>query len=144
MLSPYRRMYINRQQTENSSTESAENTDLVELKKLVTDTLELITKNVSEIKQSINQLNEKINNIEERQLILENQVDSQDSVRNSTSQTDISSIKTELELLKKEAYNNKHNPAPDPRSAPSNNRPVMPGSGFASITPEFLKNLNKR
>lgn len=155
MMFNNRRMYINRypdpqksihqstptESEGNSKMES--NSNAGDVKKLILDTFKSINDsimdNIKEINRSISKLNERVESLENQQLTLEAQIDSEESGRNVISQSELSNIKTELELLRRDS-----SPIRPEEKKELSNSPVMPGSGFSTITAEYLRNLNKR
>lgn len=139
-----RRMYINRHPEANKqieqehSNDNNHKNDTEDMKHLILDTFKNVSNSIKEINQSISKLNERIESLENRQLTLENQIDSDDTETRRISQSDISDLKSELEILKRSSSDIQSEKYED------SNKPVMPGSGFANITPEFLRNLNKK
>jgi len=148
-------MYINRypapqRQTETnnspevqSSSDAKNDINAKDSKKLILDTFksinDSITENINEINQAISKLNERVENLENQILMLESQIESEESGRSRISQSELSNIKTELELLKRDSSKMQSE-----ENREISNRPVMPGSGFSAITEEYLRNLNKR
>jgi|SRR5690554_2525940 len=127
--------------------------DILSLKNAVLRSLEHLSDNIDEIKKTINELKKKIDNIEAKQIHLENQFDSENFSEDRISQSDLLEIKAELDMLKKEGLINNNFPVQNTNNylkstgesySDSDNQPIMPGSGFASITAEYLKNIHKK
>ncbi|MDQ2085971.1 hypothetical protein RBH29_05895 [Herbivorax sp. ANBcel31] len=135
-----RHLYSQRPKIEHKQSNNKETVDIPNLKKVILESLEYLSDNMDQLKETINKLNEKIDNIEAKQNFLENQIDPENLSEDRISQSDLLNIKSELDLLKKEKNNYQNN---DHYLEP-NNQPVMPGSGFASITTEYLKNLKDK
>ncbi|TYQ15534.1 UNVERIFIED_CONTAM: hypothetical protein Cloal_2001 [Acetivibrio alkalicellulosi] len=135
-----RQMYPNNQKNQVTQSSAAESVDISNLKKLILESLEHLSDNMDELKKTINKLSVKIDNIEAKQAILENQIDSEDFLSGRISQSDILNMKAELDLLKKDTPKNSN----DNHTRQTNNMPVMPGSGFANVTAEYLRNINKK
>jgi predicted nucleic acid-binding Zn-ribbon protein len=115
--------------------------ELSDLKVQIKDNFKTISESIAEIVLSIKQIEKKIGNLEARQTVLENNISEEDDTRNrDTVNSDLSTLKTELEILKRQSSNAKTNTTYEQ----SGNKPVMPGSGFANITADYLKNLNKK
>jgi len=111
-----------------------QNIDVENLKKLIVDSLRQLNKSVSELDKSVKVLEEKLDYVDSRIFKVEDKVN-----RYNSSNNDLSSIRFDLESLKKEK--DKVRTYTDEEY---DNRPVMPGTGFECITPEYLKNLSKR
>ncbi len=145
MLLNNRRMYINRycnmkaqpEQINNNSRERKE--DHKDVKDLIIDTFKSISENIDKIKESIAILNQKVEKLENRQNTLEQQIDNDYPERRTFFQSEISDDKNEQKMFKT-------NTEGMSQAGRENmyNRPIMPGSGFSNITPEYLRNLNKR
>ncbi|HHX17495.1 MAG TPA: hypothetical protein GX727_01390 [Clostridium sp.] len=158
----YNRRFIPQQPKIESRQQYPKDTiDVLSLKNAILRSLEHLSDNIDEIKKTINALSKKINNIEARQTLLENQIDSEDFSEDRISQSDLLSIKAELDMLKKggivnsnylehdtnnylKSNDDSYLEPSDDSSLDENSLPVMPGSGFASITAEYLKNINKK
>ena len=112
-------------------------------KKLILDTFKSVNdalmEKIKEIDRSIEKLAERVENLENQVLMLESQIESEGCVRSQISQSELSNIKTELELLMRDS--SKMQPEENKEAS---NMPVIPGCGFSSITAEYLRNLNKR
>ena len=152
-----RRPYTNREQPErNTIIQSHEDIGnyKAELNAIIQDILKRIHKDIDEVKQYIKRVEEKIYKLESRQVKLENQLEEEDPVRR-LSQSDLSSLRSEIEVLKREAavMESKSNHTqmslesevnPITSNTYQGDKPVMPGSGFSYITADFLKNMNKK
>jgi hypothetical protein len=99
---------------------------------------ESIIKAISELKQSIRELDEKSERLDSKQRKLEICIDSCLS-KSGESETNLSDLKRELEYLKR----NSENAGIGYKSNSYSNKPIMPGLGFASVTSEYLKNLQQ-
>lgn len=130
-----------------------ETTDVYSLKNAILRSLEHLSDNIDEIKKTINELRKKIDRIEAKQIHLENQIDQENYSEDRISQSDLLSIKSELDMLKKNSMldnnyipqnTNDYPKSSDDSCEDTDNRPVMPGSGFAGITAEYLKNIYKK
>lgn len=138
MYSYNRRQYISREpesKTDKNITEVKDNSDAA-LKKLAVDSLKLLSENIQEIKNSINKLDSRISELSNRISSLENHFDSNSQQKRMQmhSLPDDTITKYDTEIKQQEAYEPDYD----------NNIPVMPGSGFAGITVDYLRNLNKK
>ncbi|GAE88049.1 hypothetical protein [Acetivibrio straminisolvens] len=152
MMFNNRRMYINRYPVNPKSIDSNNSPDVQsdsdfkktddaeDNKKLILDTFKSINdtfmEKIKEIHRSISNLSERVENLENQMLLLESQIESEESCRSQISHSELSNIKTELEILRRDSSNIQFEE--------NGNMPVMPGSGFSAITAEYLRNLNKR
>lgn len=138
MLNRNRQPYINKQANENTQPKVLVNSNSDEISAMIVDTLKLLSKNVESIQKAINSLEERFEYLDARQRKLEDQINRYSSISNYT-ESDLSSLRNELKILKqgKEKPNT-------PREFNDNEAPIMQGTGFASITPGYLKSLQNR
>lgn len=145
MLLNNRRAYINRYSNSKSETNQKSSNykeskdEQKDMKDMIIEALKSISENISRIKQSIVVLDEKVEKIESRQIALENQIDSDYTERRRIPQPEFSSNKNEHEIFKTNTIDMNQE-----KKENIDNKPIMPGSGFSNITPEFLRNLNKK
>ncbi|NLD47264.1 MAG: hypothetical protein GX660_08695 [Clostridiaceae bacterium] len=139
MLPYNRRMLMSRQFEHKSAENQNNNSDSNDIHINLKNSINTISNNINEIKKSISQIEKKLEHLEDKQAILENRIDDDYCSRNNTVSNNLLDIRNELELIKKETNKTKHQYSP----SDSGNRPIMPGSGFAGITEEYLKNLHK-
>ncbi len=92
-----------------------------------------------EFRKSMNLLEEKLEYMDMKQKKLENQIEKYVS-RLKMLDADIAAIQTELETSK----NLRQNTGETSQSSVASNIPIMPGTGFACVTAEYLKNLKER
>ncbi|WP_010244033.1 hypothetical protein [Acetivibrio cellulolyticus] len=137
-----RRQYVNKEpekEIEKNIPESTENTNLTDLKSFTTNSINLLSENINEIKKSLKKLEDSFIDLALRVVSMENHIDTLDKLRNIQNPTEYKVIDTRPETPNKNLPNNsevyKHED--------TTNLPMMPGSGFANITAEYLKNLNK-
>lgn len=144
MLLNNRRMYINRhcnskEQTENVGSNCNESKeDQRDGKDLIIEAFKSISENIGKIRESIAILNEKVEKIEARQIALEQQIDNEYPERRTFFPTEFSDDKKEQKMFKSNTIDMSQE-----KKDSICNRPVMPGSGFSNITPEYLKSLKK-
>lgn len=137
---PYnRRMLINRQYELNSASNQDSNSDSNDIHTSLKNSINAISNNINDIKKTLSQIEKKLDRLEENQALIESIIDKDYSSRASAVNSNLSDIRNELEQLKKESCMAKSQYS----SYNSGNRPVMPGSGFAGITEEYLKSLSK-
>lgn len=138
MLNRNRQPPVNRQSIEKTNTTVSENSNTDEISTMIVDTLKLLSKNIESIKQTIKDLEERLEYVDSRQAKLEDQFGRYNTISSYTD-SNLSSIRNELKILKKDKDN--------PSTAPVSNTidvPIMQGTGFASITPGYLKSLHNR
>ena len=138
MLSRNRQPYIKTQSTEQTKATILENSNTDDISSMIVDTLKLLSKNTENTKQSLKQLEEKFEYLEERQRKLEDQLGRYNTISN-IADSDLSNIRNELKMLKRDKEITT-------TSIASNNTetPIMQGTGFASITPAYLRSLQNR
>ncbi|MCX8130443.1 MAG: hypothetical protein N3I35_10125 [Clostridia bacterium] len=121
----------------------------------VLNTLKMLSSDVSEIKRFMTELDAKLVLLENSQKQFELELGRYSSKLAITDSDLLKIISTLNETKQLHEVNNQTNgkPAPLTVEAPvevvntqvlSSNTPIMPGAGFASITPEFLRNLQKK
>lgn len=138
MLNMNRQQYISKHSSEKINIPSPSNTNADEVRTMIVDTLKLLSKNVDGINQSIKAIEEKLEYLDIRQRSVEDQVSRYKTKANVTD-SDLSSIRSELDGIRREK---RVHPAAIDQEL--NSTPMMPGTGFASITPEYLKSLQNR
>jgi len=137
-------MYINRYCSSKAQTEHAGSNcneskeDQKDEKDLIIETFKSISENISKIKESIAILNEKVEKIETRQIALEQQIDNEYPERRTIFPSEYSDEKNGQKMFKSNTIDMSQE-----RDDSICNKPVMPGSGFSNITPEYLKSLKK-
>ena len=149
MLLNNRRMYINRYcnskaQTEHINSNRKESKDeQKDVKDLIIDSLKSISENISKIKESIATLNEKVEKLETKQNALEQQfeqhIDNDYPERRTFFPSELSNDKKGENVFEINSID-----TPQAKKENMYNKAIMPGSGFSNITPDFLRNLNKK
>ncbi len=142
MYSYNRRQYINREpenKIEKNIPEANENSDAA-LKALALESLKLLSENIEEIKNSINKLDNRMVDLSHRISNLETHFDNNNDIKRIQTQPMFDEIKTKFETEKNKVENKHEEYQPDYE----NSAPMMPGSGFANITVDYLRNLNKK
>ena len=148
-----RRPYPQQPKIESKYQNPKETTDVYSLKNAILRSLEHLSDNIDEIKKTINELKKKMDNIEKKQIYLEKQIESENFSEDRITQSDLLDIKAEIDMLKKRNIvnsnyigqnTNSYLESNDDNHHGTDNQPVMPGSGFASITAEYLKNIHKK
>ncbi|HEX2927603.1 MAG TPA: hypothetical protein VHP38_15320 [Ruminiclostridium sp.] len=125
-----------------------ENTIPGDFRLMVANTLKTLSRDNEELKQSISQVIKKIDAIEARQEKLGLDLEKY-NIKVNLADSDLKSIKSQVETLKKvkEAMEirNIQEYLPAEKSHVNNgSAPLMPGVGFANITADFLKNIQKK
>lgn len=136
-----RRQYIYREpekKNENPIPEAAENNNFSDLKVFTTESIKLLSENINEMKGSIKKLEDKINDLALRILSLENHIEPEDKYERIQPQTEINTIKNELDTPKNNIPSNQQPYPPEKNS----NLPLMPGSGFSNVTLEYLNKIS--
>ena len=138
MLSRNRQPYIKTQSTEQTKATILENSNTADISSMIVDTLKLLSKNIENTTQSLKQLEERFEYLEERQRKLEDQLGRYNLISN-IADSDLSNIRNELKMLKRDKE------IPATRTASNNTEtPIMQGTGFASITPAYLRSLQNK
>lgn len=138
MLSRNRQPYIKTQSTEQTKASILENSNTADISSMIVDTLKLLSKNIENTTQSLKQLEEKFEYLVERQRKLEDQLGRYNTISN-IADSDLSNIRNELKMLKRDKE--------IPATLTSNNNtetPIMQGTGFAAITPAYLRSLQNK
>ncbi|MCX7745967.1 MAG: hypothetical protein N2645_03605 [Clostridia bacterium] len=143
-----------------------QNVDAENLKSVMLDSLRAVSKNIEELKQSIHEVNRKFEDLSSRQKKTETLMDVY-KIFSGMSENSLTEIKKELEFLKKSRENSIVDPGllqynfqtagaveeavenrPDNQfetvSPKQKDKPMMPGIGFASVTKDYLRNLQKK
>ncbi|MCX7842812.1 MAG: hypothetical protein N2489_07025 [Clostridia bacterium] len=107
------------------------------LRATLVDSLKLLSKTLEELKQSIKLMEQKIEYMDTRQRKLENDMDRLAS-SSRTAEMDLLNMKNDMDLLRRENARSSCAAHEHP------DRPVMQGTGFASVTPSYLRSLQRR
>jgi len=138
MIGRNRQPYIKPQSSEQTKSTIPENSNSDDISTMIVDTLKLLSKNIENTKQSLKQLEEKFEYMEERQRKLEDQLGRYNTISN-IADSDLSNIRNELKMLKRD----KESPQPSVTNYNTKD-PIMEGTGFASITPAYLRSLQNK
>lgn len=143
MLINNRRPYMGRpmpERTQDGMSQSIpQNVDADSLKRLLVESLKQLNKSVEDLDKRIRVLEDKIDYLDTRLIKTEDKMNKYDS-RYSATSSDLTCIRSELDSLRKNqefANTYYYDDAAD-------STPIMPGTGFACITPEYLRSLAKR
>jgi hypothetical protein len=142
MLSRSRQPYIKTQSPEKIQPTVVENSKTEDVNSMLVDTLKILSKNIESNKQTLALLAEKFEYLEVRQQKLEEQIGRYNAMSNLTD-SDLSNIRNELKLLKRDKEKEKEIVKPN-ISVNNLEAPIMQGTGFASITPGYLRSLQNR
>lgn len=104
---------------------------------MIVDSLKMLSRSIDELKQSLNALEEKVEYIDVRQRKLENDVEKYNT-RHRANEADIVGLRSDLETYRKAG------PHPVYESEINLDKPLMPGAGFASVTPGYLRSLHQK
>lgn len=140
MIRNQRRPYTQNQQPEKPSITVTNLADASEesLKALIVDSLKALSRNIDELKHSIKEIEEKLDYLDSRQRKTENDVE-KFNAKSRAAEIDLNSFRSELDVLKRDdshhtySYNSQENM----------DRPIMPGTGFSCVTPNYLKNRQR-
>lgn len=137
MIKNQRRPYIQSSQPEKTSAAASDTStaDEEKLKSLIVDSLKALTKNIDDLKQSVKALEERFDHIDITRINFENELERL-SANSRTVESDLLNVRNELEIQKREAVNRNYLY----NSRINMDRPMMPGTGFACVTPNYLKN----
>ena len=135
-----RRQYTNRFQTSEITASTLQNMDIDSIKTMIVDSLKMLSKSIDEIALSLKEVEEKLDAHDVRLKRTENQVDKYGS-KFTAIDSEFMGIRNEFETLKGYSQNIS-------QDLISNNtysdKPVMLGTGFSNITPEYLRSLQRK
>lgn len=134
-----RRPYINNQFPERTPLpdNSSGSMDQNAVRSMVVDSLKMLSRDLEEIKQSLSELEEKLEYLDSRQRKTENDID-KFNTKFRAYEADLVSLKSELEALPRK------NTSPSHQSSVDMDKPMMTGTGFASVTPNYLRSLQQK
>ncbi len=123
------------------------------LKKAIAETLKLLSGNINDLRDTIRELSKRLDSLDAHHQHLELDI-TKCGIKDKYMENDMLKIKSELESLKNRMNENdavKAKPVANPVAVNSGietvaspvNIPLMPGSGFNSVTTEYLKGLKK-
>ena len=128
---------------------SAENDEAGSLRKAISETLKLFSGNINDLRAAVKELSKKLDGLEQANRQLELDI-SKCGIKDKFLENDITKIRTEVDQLKSRfaSYGNARQDSPGEPDVPGNtdipgNMPLMPGTGFNTVTAEFLKGLKK-
>jgi len=135
-----RRAYMSNELEKNTKqniSQANNNSDVKNLERSENENIKLLLDSVNEIKKSVKKLEESLVDITAKLVNCENYFDYESTSKNIQSQNKYTN--NEVFPQQKPASFNK----PSYQTEVESNTPIMPGTGFASITADYLKNLNR-
>ncbi|MCX7708230.1 MAG: hypothetical protein N2484_00080 [Clostridia bacterium] len=136
MMRNSRRPYISAPQPEQPSITVSNLSQVNEesLKALIVDSLKALSRNIDELKQSMKEIEDKLDYLDSRQRKIEGDLE-RSATKSRAAELDLHTLRTELEAYRKgSSY-----PTYSPESPENMDRPMMPGTGFACVTPNYLR-----
>lgn len=131
---------------DSSTQRSLQSADTDMVRQAVTEVLTQINDSIRELKQFMINTGDKLEYLNTRQQQLESDMEKINKMSGSIN-LDLARVKSDFEEIQNSKAPVKVLPvssqAPDPIPAQNNNTPLMPGSGFSSITPAYLQSLKK-
>lgn len=130
------------------SVKKEKNEDMDELKSLVVNTLKVISSSIEDVKISVEELRQRLDELELMQKRKEAQHNSfVPNPRREQPENALKSIPQEADIPDSCEAENGTKPANTGRETEKvfpDNISILPGTGFTNITPEYLRNMNKR